>query len=447
MSDDGAAPDDSIAGKTTTPSVRGWLFRKYVVLFAAVVGAALLANGMIAIWLSYQEHKALLIRAQHEQAVAAALKIDRFIKDIESQIGLALQLPWSAQTLEERRFDASRLMSQVPAITELARLDPAGREQLRVSRLTVDVVGSGIDRSGDPNFTGAMAAQGSYYGPVYYLLDSEPYMTLALAHKRRDTGVIIAEVNLTYIRDVVSQIKLGENGKAYVVDAQERLIAHPDIGLVLRNTDMSRLAQVKAARIGRPDGLLAQDESAQDLQGGWVMAAHAPIADLGWLVFVELPVEEAYASLYGEITRSVLLLLAAIGLTLLAGTWLARRMVAPIKVLHSGAARIGRGDLGQRISVKTGDELEALADQFYDMAGRLQESYSDLQRKVEIRTAELSRSVERLQALADVSQTVNSTVDLETVLSTIVAKAVQLSETEAGAIYVQDETSQNVRAI
>jgi signal transduction histidine kinase len=114
-------------------------------------------------------------------------------------------------------------------------------------------------------------------------------------------------------------------------------------------------------------------------------------------------------------------------------------MVVPIQALRAGAARIGRGDLGQRIAIKTGDELEALADQFNDMAGRLQESYADLENKVEVRTRELAQSVGELRALGEVSQAVSSTLDLETVLSTIVAKAVQLSGTEAGAIYVFDD--------
>ncbi len=55
------------------------------------------------------------------------------------------------------------------------------------------------------------------------------------------------------------------------------------------------------------------------------------------------------------------------------------------------------------------------------------------------RTDELGRSVEELRALGEVSRAVNSTLDLETVLSTIVAKAVQLSGTDAGAIYVFDD--------
>src|SRR3982074_1290964 len=61
------------------------------------------------------------------------------------------------------------------------------------------------------------------------------------------------------------------------------------------------------------------------------------------------------------------------------------------------------------------------------------------------RTGQLAQSVEELRALGDVSQAVNSSVDLETVLTTIVAKATQLSSTEAGAIYVFDEVSQEFR--
>ena len=110
-----------------------------------------------------------------------------------------------------------------------------------------------------------------------------------------------------------------------------------------------------------------------------------------------------------------------------------------------GAARIGSGDLGQRIAIRTGDELEGLADQFNDMAGKLQESYADLEQKVETRTRELARSVGELRALGEVSQAVNSTLDLETVLNTIVSKAAQLAGTEAGAIYVYDQSSEEFR--
>ena len=281
-----------------------------------------------------------------------------------------------------------RLLRQVPAITELAQIDASGHEQLRVSRLTMDVVGSGIDYSAKPEFTQAVAHK-VYYGPVYFRRESEPYMTLSLAGTRRDTGVSIAQVNLKLIWDVVSKIKVGQRGRAYVVDADGRLIAHPDISLVLRNTDMSKLAQVRSARAAGTGDAVQESE---DIAGNRVLTAYAQVTPLGWLVFVETPVAEAYAPLYASIQRTGYVLFGALLLAFIAGMFLARRMVVPIQALRAGAARIGSGDLSQRISIKTGDEVEALADQFNDMAGKLEESYADLEQKVEDRTHELSQA-------------------------------------------------------
>jgi signal transduction histidine kinase/CheY-like chemotaxis protein len=427
-------------GVGTPSNVRSRLFFKYVALFVAVVCLALLANGIFEVYFYYQEHKSSLIRIQREQAEAAASKIGQFVKEIESQLGWTTQLPWSAGSIEQRRFDALRLLRQVPAITELSQLDATGKERLKVSRLAMDVVDSGVDYSKEAKFTEAVANK-VYYGPVYFRRESEPYMTLAIAGARRDAGISVAEVNLKLIWDVVTQIKVGQRGHAYVVDARGRLIAHPDISLVLRNTDMSGLAQVKAARQGGTgDG--EQVQEALNIQGQKVLTASAPVAPLGWLMVVELPAEEAYAPLYTALQRLAWVLLAALIFAVLAGMFLARHMVGPIRALRAGAARIGSGDLSQRIAIKTGDELEGLADQFNDMAGRLQESYADLEKKIELRTHELGQSVGELRALGEVSRTINSTLDLKTLLDTVVSKAAQLSGTENGAIYVHDEQTQ-----
>src|SRR6266487_2083541 len=449
----GAAAQPRAGSEISAPKTRRRLFTKYVGLFVAVVCIALESNGVFDVFFYYQEHKASLIRIQREQAEAAAAKIGQFIKEIESQLGWTTQLPWSAGSIEQRRFDALRLLRQVPAITELAQLDATGKERLRVSRLAMDVVASGADLSSDPKFAEAVARK-VYYGPVYFRRESEPYMTLAIAGTRRDAGVSVAEVNLKLIWDVVSQIKVGERGHAYVVDAQGRLIAHPDISLVLRNTDMSKLAQVRAARAGASGGAGTGDtpaetvQEAENIEGRKVLTAYARVAPLGWLMFVELPAQEAYAPLYAALKRLGFVLLAALCIAVFAGMFLAGRMVGPIQALRTGAARLGSGDLSQRIAIKTGDELEALADQFNAMAGQLQESYAGLEKKVEERTHELetrshelAQSVGELRALGEVTQAVNSTLDLATVLSTIVAKAVELSDTDAGSIYAADPTT------
>src|ERR1700730_13936143 len=89
-----AAPPVAAASPAAGPSgtkIRSPLFTKYVALFVAVVGGAVLSNGMFEFFFYYREHKAALIRIQHEQAEAAAAKIGQFIKEIESQLGWTTQ--------------------------------------------------------------------------------------------------------------------------------------------------------------------------------------------------------------------------------------------------------------------------------------------------------------------------------------------------------------------
>jgi signal transduction histidine kinase len=261
---------------------------------------------------------------------------------------------------------------------------------------------------------------------------------LSLAGTRKDAGVSIAEVNLKLIWDVVSQIKVGEHGHAYVVGAQGRLIAHPDISLVLRNTDMSKLAQVQAAHAGNAD----PTSEAMNIQGQEVLTASAPIAPLGWTMFVELPVEEAYASLYLALQRLAIVLAGASIFAVLAGMFLARRMVGPIQALREGAERIGGGDFSQRISIHTGDELEGLANQFNDMGGRLQESYADLEHKVEQRTAELSESLQHQTATSDVLQVISrSPGDLNPVFQTILERATNICAAKFGLLLLFENDS------
>jgi signal transduction histidine kinase len=156
-------------------------------------------------------------------------------------------------------------------------------------------------------------------------------------------------------------------------------------------------------------------------------------------MFVELPVEEAYASLYLALQRLAIVLAAASIFAVLAGIFLARRMVGPIQALRAGAERIGGGDFAQRISSPTGDELEGLANQFNDMGARLQESYADLENKVEQRTAELSESLQQQTATADVLKVISrSAFDLKSVLTTLTESAKALCGASLGIICLRD---------
>jgi nitrate/nitrite-specific signal transduction histidine kinase len=189
---------------------------------------------------------------------------------------------------------------------------------------------------------------------------------------------------------------------------------------------------------GTPGPFVAQP----NLAGQQVFAPYAPIPSLGWVVLIERPVSEAYAPLYGSMLRTVVLLLFGLGMAVLASLLISRRIVRSIALLQRRATRIGAGELDHRIDVHTGDELEALAAEFNRMTDHLQKSYASLEQQVEERTRNLAQTVTELQALQEVSRAVSSTLDLETVLTTIITHAVQLSGAHGGPLYEYDEATQ-----
>jgi hypothetical protein len=114
-------------------------------------------------------------------------------------------------------------------------------------------------------------------------------MTLGLAGTRSDAGVSAVELNLNLVWDIVQQTKIGDRGVAYVVNAEGRVIAHPDFGLRKSLRDLSSLAHVREARTSGSTGWAA---IARDMNDHEVVAAYARVAGPGWLVFVELPIGE-----------------------------------------------------------------------------------------------------------------------------------------------------------
>src|SRR5262245_13401845 len=159
---------------------------------------------------------------------------------------------------------------------------------------------------------------------------------MTIAMPQSGGGVTVADVNLKFIWEVVSQIKVGKAGLAYAVDRNGALIAHPDISLVLQKTSLANLAQVKAALTpGSPEATIAKD-----IKGREVLTSYSAIAPLGWVVFIEQPLAEAFEPLRGWAWRTGLMILVGIVLAAFVSALLARRLAQPIQVLQQSAAKI-----------------------------------------------------------------------------------------------------------
>jgi len=376
------------------PGRRGGLFRRYTIYLALLLSLALVVSGGIGAWLAYQDARALVDELQREKARSAAARIEQFLQTVELQMKGAVVSGRTGGTpdLEARHIELLRLLRIAPSISDAASLDASGHERVRVSRVSRDVVGSDIDRSSDPAVA-ALRSGKTWFGDIRFRKASEPYLEMAIAGNRPDDGAVIADINLKFASDVVAGIRIGESGKAYVVDALGGLIVHPDPGMALRRTNLAGVPAIRAALAPRAGTGDAQPTVIASIDGGpRTIAAHARIEPLGWHVIVEQPLHEAFAPMFASLARTAILVLASLVLSVVASLLLARRMTTPISALQHGVRRIGEGHLDERVEIQTGDELEALADQFNRMAQKLRESYAGLEQKVAQRTLQLEEA-------------------------------------------------------
>lgn len=371
----------------------GKLFRKYALFFSALVGVSLLLSGLLGIHESYQENKQALIRLQREQAQAAVQRIGRYLTDLEQKISTTTEPQAGFSALGQRMAEV-QILRRTRAIKSISLIDPQGMEVLRVSRLSADVKHSGYDFSTADWFSRVQS--GRPYRSRVYLRDEALYMTVAMAVGPVEAGITVVEIDLEFLLEGITGIKVGDTGLAYAVDESGHLIAHPDIGLVLKHPSMTQLPQVQAAINNRADTRLEQ-VNALDMDGKPVLSSYGVIPYLNWYVFVQQPTSEAYRPLYAQAVRSILLVLAGMVLSVLATVALVRKMVQPIQALRDGAKHIGQGVFDQPIVVRTGDELEDLAFEFNQMAEKLNASYASLEQKVAQRTHELRTSEQSLK--------------------------------------------------
>ena len=411
---------------------RGGLFAKYVAALVGLVVFVLAVNGAVETWISYRATKSTLIDAMTEKAEATARRLDQSISELERQISWVTRA--SVVTVDQRRADYTQLLNQVSAITQLSQLDGQGRETLRLTRRVGEprvATNSGMDFSHDPRFTETVA-RGVSFSPIYFE-GTQPFMAIAVAHSGFNAGVTVAEIDLRFLSDFFGDAQVGKATFAYVVDSRGQVIASSSKGPEVAS-DLGKLPQV-AAQTAPVSRALAQGTGAD---GNSVLSASSTVPKLGWIVFFEQPTAQALAPIRDQLLRAALLIGVGLLVAILAGTILARRMLIPITALSTGARRLGGGDFDHRIDVRTHDELEELAGQFNSMAGRLKETYDDLESKVEERTRDLAQSINELKVLEEVGRAVASSLELNAVLPTVASRALVITHADAVLIYGYD---------
>jgi signal transduction histidine kinase/CheY-like chemotaxis protein len=373
------------------------LFRKYVRILFICMGGLTCFVGFIHMAVVAKTQLEAVSRLLDAEAAAASVRIEGFLNNTVLALNWIddIDEPGVPVDYDAIQDAADRLLRRAPSVASLGFFERNGCQRLFVSRLQPDTISKctpARDSGATNTIDAALRTSTPSYSDVFFPDGSEPHLYLAIASRGKDTGALLADINLKVIHDTVQAIQIGRSGIGFVVDNSGRLIAHPDETLVLRQT-----------RVFTPPYQLSNSfgiRFGNNFSGQRVVTASHNIAGSTWRLVVEQPIGEALAPVYAALATTGALVLAAIAGSLIAGYIVASRLSRPLSDLRAGAERIGKGDLSTQINVNTGDEIEQVAAEFNRMAIALTDSHAHLEAKVSDRTAELRATTQTVQQQA-----------------------------------------------
>ncbi len=394
--------------------------------FVLLVAVSLVIVGVVFIVLSRNAQINQIIFRQQKTASEAVLATSSYLRQArDSLLVYAHSKRLLAMSAAAQQSELRAILNQNPDLfEEVTLVDAQGKEQGKVSQFYTFLPQEMGSQVGSPAFQQALSGQ------IYVAREVEispqsglPVLTIAVPHEADfSQGVLMAAVSVKGMWDTLGQVEVGQTGYAYIVDRTTgELVAHSNLSryLQLRGQSVSNVPIVRQV-LAATGGSASVNHQYTGLEGAQVIGADSPFEETEWVMVAELPTGEALVS----VQNMVYLLggLLVVGTLIAAGVGLLipRRLVRPLVALQQGAHEIERGRLDYVLDVKTGDEIEDLANAFNEMAAGLKSSRAEIEQygheletKVEERTYELAQASEEMR---------RRTVQLET--SAEVARAI-----------------------
>jgi serine phosphatase RsbU (regulator of sigma subunit)/HAMP domain-containing protein len=274
----------------------------------------------------------------------------------------------------------------------------------------------------------------TYISPVHYTPagDALVLMMAPIAPPGESPrGVIAGIVGLDSAQEIADRFSI-ENRRVLLVNQAGRALAAPKsyTGVKVGGSlvDLKPVGELVAKRGTRATGSTAY----VDPTGIEVLAVYSRVPDVGWGVIVQEPVRVILGPPYRSVVLAMLWMGGFVLLFALLGRYVSLRVTRPLAKLREGAEIIGSGNLDYRIDVRTGDEIEDLADAFNRTAARLETSYHELEQ-------EHSRAVvaaRQADTLYHVSQALVSTLRLNDRLDLIAKSLADVCDTDKVALWL-----------
>ncbi len=428
---------DAVMGRLSGGGIRRRLMLWGLSLFGIALSVVVVAGYFYMVNQIRQDAASL----QSELASVTGERIRNFVRrKIERFSDTADAISLYPLASKEQQLLLGLLVKNDSSFTEGSIINAQGMEVIKVSDRKVYFASDFTDQSKSPKFNKAFKGE-DYISGVYTSQRAQPFITIAIplwGTAQSVAGVVSAEADLSFLWDEIGKIHFGAAGYAYLVDDRGNLIAHKDTTLVLKQPDLRLVDGVQKFLRNRKGPDLVPANEGQGLSGRRVLVTYAPIPELGWAVVLEEPVETALANV--EVVKRSAIVFLIVGLFIGAAViaWVSQKITSPIQRLRRDVATIGNGNLEHRATIKTGDEIEELADEFNKMTGALQYSYATLEQQVAQRTTEIT-------ALYEVTTAVNQSLSLKEISDAVIAKIVEIFRFDSMRIFLFDDRMEELQ--
>ncbi|MBY7788768.1 methyl-accepting chemotaxis protein [Vibrio fluvialis] len=229
-----------------------------------------------------------------------------------------------------------------------------------------------------PWYQDAMANSGLVLTEPYQDFDGSIVVSFAKAFRGSRQGVLAADLTVTNLIKQVLSIKLDNNGFAFLVDGNNKIVAYQDEKLSQKPlTELNpKLSAQTMQQLAAADHASQIQWPSRDDQLIYV----SKIAGTNWLLGIVVDHGMAYASVSDQITFTSIATLILYVLIALASTWVVNRLLQPLQVLSSALQELsrGEGDLTQRVNIERKDEIGELAEKVNQFISQMQTMLKDI---------------------------------------------------------------------
>ena len=377
--------------------MRKSLRTRLTIFFVGLAIIPLLILGLVLAQRNFSILSQQAINLQVEVAQRIAKDVRAFLNDRANELLMLIEVQGlTGLDIEDQDALLSTLLASENTYKELSLLKSDGQEDIRISRQEISSEGL-VNRSESPEFLSPQMTNEIYYSDVQFdEATGEPFMTIGIPlndlRSGDFSGVLVADIRFKAVWDLMASAQVPGSGLVYLVDTDNKVVAHRNPGTVLKVTEFVV-----------PD----EDGFFQGLENEDAAIATVPVifGDKTFNIIAELPAAEALSLAVNTTWLTAIVLAISLVVAIVLSAIAARQIVSPIEALATTAEAVSGGDFSKRVHVKNQDEIGILAVAFNHMTDQVQDLVNNLGQRVTDRTRDLELANEIGRNVSEIHST------------------------------------------